>query len=181
VPDISEAERVQESEHSTDTKAALRVRLLAARAALTLGDLEAARAAIRRKVLDEAQRQGWRTVAAYEAMRTEPSSNELLAGLEGLGIEVITPIVMDDLDLDWRRWPDGPPLGLDALAVTAAGTRLGRGGGSYDRALARIKEHTEILALLYDNELLAKLPAEPWDIPVTAAVTPSGWHGFSTV
>ena len=59
-----------------------------------------------------------------------------------------------------------------ALAVDQAGNRLGRGGGSYDRALARVGPLIPVIALLYDAELLSHVPAEPHDTPVRAAVRP---------
>src|SRR5680860_1634359 len=49
-----------------------------------------------------------------------------------------------------------------------------RGGGSYDRALARVPVGTFVCALLYDGELLDRVPAAGHDRPVTAAVTPTG-------
>jgi 5-formyltetrahydrofolate cyclo-ligase len=52
--------------------------------------------------------------------------------------------------------------------------RLGRGGGSYDRALARVPVGTFVCALLFDDELLDAVPAAPHDRRVTAVVTPSG-------
>ncbi len=63
---------------------------------------------------------------------------------------------------------------VPALAVATDGTRLGRGGGSYDRALARVPSATPVAALLYDTEVVVHLPSEPWDLPVRAVVTPSG-------
>ena len=59
-----------------------------------------------------------------------------------------------------------------ALAVDAAGNRLGRGGGSYDRALARVGPLIPLIALLYDDELLDRVPAAPHDTPVRAVVRP---------
>ena len=81
------------------------------------------------------------------------------------------------------REPPGPRLGpeaiasaeivlVPALAVDATGTRLGRGGGSYDRALARVRPEVPVIALLYPGELVPLLPAEPHDRPVTAVLTP---------
>jgi len=52
--------------------------------------------------------------------------------------------------------------------------RLGRGGGSYDRALARLGPGTLIVAALYDGEFVSALPFEDHDVPVHAVVTPSG-------
>jgi 5-formyltetrahydrofolate cyclo-ligase len=59
---------------------------------------------------------------------------------------------------------------VPALAVDRHGNRLGRGGGSYDRALARATGLT--VAVLYDGELVDLLPVEPHDVPVNAVVTP---------
>jgi 5-formyltetrahydrofolate cyclo-ligase len=81
--------------------------------------------------------------------------------------------------------PVGPRLGPDAvatadvvlvpaLAVGRDGVRLGRGGGSYDRALARVPVGTFVCALLYDEELLAEVPRADHDRAVTAVVTPRG-------
>jgi 5-formyltetrahydrofolate cyclo-ligase len=85
--------------------------------------------------------------------------------------------------------PDGPRLGVDAvrsvdlllvpaLAVGHDGTRMGRGGGSYDRVLARLPEPGPlIVALLHDGEDVDTVPAEPHDRRVHAVITPTG--GFS--
>jgi len=70
------------------------------------------------------------------------------------------------------REPVGDRLGLDAvtaadlvvvpaLAVDRGGVRLGRGGGSYDRALARVGGLR--VSLLYPGEILPALPSEPHD------------------
>ena len=47
---------------------------------------------------------------------------------------------------------------------------------AYDRALARVPAGIPVAALLYDGEVVAHLPRDPWDRPVNAYVTPSaGW------
>jgi 5-formyltetrahydrofolate cyclo-ligase len=62
---------------------------------------------------------------------------------------------------------------VPALAVDRAGRRMGRGGGSYDRALARLGQPSPlILALLHDGELIDTVPAEPHDVPVHGVITP---------
>ena len=61
---------------------------------------------------------------------------------------------------------------VPALAVDAAGRRLGRGGGSYDRALARVGPLVPLIALIYDDELVEQVPAEGHDVPVRATASP---------
>ncbi|GAB3645658.1 5-formyltetrahydrofolate cyclo-ligase [Glycomyces tarimensis] len=68
---------------------------------------------------------------------------------------------------------------LPALAVSPDGVRLGRGGGSYDRALARLRPGVPVVALLRDGESGVEVPAEPHDRPVTGVITPGG--GFLAV
>lgn len=133
-------------------------------------------------------------VAAYASVGTEPGTHELLAALHGAARTVLLPLLLADGDLDWAAFdgelrpgprgllqPAGPPLGPDAvascalvvvpaLAVDRSGTRLGRGGGSYDRALARAGGFT--VAALHGGELVDRLPAEPHDQPVHAAALP---------
>ncbi|GAA4010960.1 5-formyltetrahydrofolate cyclo-ligase [Streptomyces marokkonensis] len=89
--------------------------------------------------------------------------------------------------------PTGERLGPDAvtdtdvvllpgLAVDGRGIRLGRGGGSYDRVLARLERagaRPALLVLLYGSEVVAHVPAEPHDRPVDAVVTPSGVRRFA--
>ncbi|MBW5485470.1 5-formyltetrahydrofolate cyclo-ligase [Streptomyces bambusae] len=88
--------------------------------------------------------------------------------------------------------PVGPRLGPDAvtgadtvllpgLAVDGRGMRLGRGGGSYDRVLQRLAKagaHPALVVLLYDDEVVARVPEEPHDHPVQAVATPSGVRRF---
>jgi 5-formyltetrahydrofolate cyclo-ligase len=173
------------------TKAQWRARLLAARRDRSAVELAGARSAVAAAVLAHADVQGWTCVAAYEPLPTEPGSTDLLAQLVVRGVRVLVPLTLPDRDLDWKQW-DGRPsreaddrLGLDAvgaaqavlvpaLAVAVDGTRLGRGGGSYDRALTRCGPHAEVIALLFDGELVDALPREPWDRPVGAVITPVG-------
>jgi 5-formyltetrahydrofolate cyclo-ligase len=178
-------------------KAGMRSRVQAARLAMTAADREAARRAIRTHVLSyctaELAAGDW--IAAYQPMRTEPGSVELLDALTELGYRVMVPVTMPDRDLNWATW-HGPPtptdqpgtglLGLAAIAdarlvlvpagaVDHHGHRLGRGGGSYDRALRRVLPGRTVAALLYNAELVDAVPTDEWDVPVSVAVTPAGW------
>jgi 5-formyltetrahydrofolate cyclo-ligase len=166
---------------------------------------EAAGAAIARTVLDLPEITAAGSVAAYLSFGTEPATQHLIEVFRSRGVRVLVPVLRDDLDLDWTEYgdstrntqnprtpwkPAGPLLGLaaiagadvvvvPALAVDALGMRLGRGGGSYDRALARVGPARHVLALLYDGECPVIVPAEPHDRPVTGAVTQSAVLRFA--
>ncbi|MGZ4536779.1 MAG: 5-formyltetrahydrofolate cyclo-ligase [Nocardioidaceae bacterium] len=144
------------------------------------------------------------TVAAYVSVAKEPGTGPLIEALHAQGRRVILPVLLPDNDLDWAAYtgpdtllpgsrgllePAGPRLGVDAiatadivltpgLAVDRTGMRLGRGGGSYDRALGRVPVGTFVCTLLYDGELLDAVPSAAHDRRVTAAVTPSGVTWF---
>ena len=69
---------------------------------------------------------------------------------------------------------------LPALAASADGTRLGQGGGWYDRALMHRSPGVPVVAAIFDDEVLEAgvIPAEPHDVPVDAIVTPT--HTITT-
>jgi len=187
-------------------KTALRDQLLTTRNRRPLVDrLGAAREiALQLSVAPEVHRAA--TVAAYVAMGSEPGTAPVLELLAAAGKRVVLPVLLPDGDLDWAAYagddallparfgllePAGPRLGVDAiatadvvlvpgLAVSARGERLGRGGGSYDRALARVPVGTFTCVLLYDDEVGVDVPVEPHDRPVTAAAGPSGITRFAT-
>ncbi len=173
-------------------KSALRGRLNATRRARAVDEIAAARRAVCAAVLDRADAAGWRCVGGYVPLPSEPGSIELLDALSAQGVRVLVPVLLPDRDLDWAEW-DVPaqaaasPLGVTAiasadavlvpaLAVARDGARLGRGGGSYDRALRRTAAGVPIAALLFAAEVVDALPTDEWDIPVTAVVTPDGWR-----
>lgn len=140
---------------------------------------------------------GARRIACYHSTTGEPGTKTLLAELRRHDVEVLLPVLLEDGDLDWelrgarRTGPVVPgTLGphaiasvdlvvVPALAVDTAGRRLGQGGGSYDRALARVPARVPVLAVVHDDELLDAavnpLPVLPHDRLVQAVVTPSRW------
>lgn len=54
---------------------------------------------------------------------------------------------------------------MPGMAFTAAGDRMGYGGGYYDKFLSVEPNHPTV-ALCYDFQLLESLPTEQYDIPV---------------
>jgi 5-formyltetrahydrofolate cyclo-ligase len=180
-------------------KTGLRAELLAARAAMEPEARAAAARSLRDALLGVPELEMAGTVAAYVSIGTEPDTRGLLFALWKRGTYVLLPRLLPDGDLDWASYegpdslapgprgllePTEPARGPDAvgsadvvlapaLAVDRAGVRLGRGGGSYDRALARVGPAILTVGLVYDGELVDRLPAEPHDRHVRAAVTPS--------
>jgi 5-formyltetrahydrofolate cyclo-ligase len=117
----------------------------------------------------------------------------------------MAPVLRADGDLDWAPYAPGDALlpglrgtvqpatavlgtgavagaGLvvvPALAVDRTGNRLGRGGGGYDRALARRRDRAgtgpgAVVAVVFADELLDEVPTQPHDQPVDAILTTGG-------
>ncbi|MET7681857.1 5-formyltetrahydrofolate cyclo-ligase [Streptomyces sp. NPDC005423] len=193
-------------------KRRLRREILAVRNTLTADDVRESAAALAGHALGLPELARARTVAAYVSVGGEPGTLALLDALHARGVRVLLPVLLPDHDLDWGVYtgagslvrgrlggklpllePAGPCLGPDAvtaadavllpgLAVDGRGLRLGRGGGSYDRVLARLERagaRAALVVLLYDPEIVERVPAEPHDRPVHAVVTPSGTRRFT--
>ncbi|MER6534456.1 5-formyltetrahydrofolate cyclo-ligase [Streptomyces sp. 900105755] len=190
----------------------LRREFLGVRNRLTADVVREAAAALAGHALELPELARARTVAAYVSVGNEPGTVTLLDALVTRGVRVLLPALLPDHDLDWGAYagegslarvqhdgkmalfePAGERLGPDAvlgadavllpgLAVDARGMRLGRGGGSYDRVLARLERagaRPALVVLLYDTEVVGRVPAEAHDLPVQAVVTPSGVRRFA--
>jgi 5-formyltetrahydrofolate cyclo-ligase len=178
-----------------DAKAALRRTLRERRAARD----DAVRAADGARLAVHASEITAATLAAFVGTRTEPPTLPLLVALHRDARTVLLPVLREDMDLEWAAFtgeadlrparlgllePAGPSLGVQgvrdaqlvlapALAVDAAGRRLGQGGGSYDRALERAG--APVVAIVFDDEVLdEEIPVEPHDRPVAGVLTPGG-------
>jgi len=144
------------------------------------------------------------TVCAYVPVGSEPGSAELIDSLLRREVRVLLPIARHDatgtpVPLQWGEYRPGglvearfglrepaqPWLPADAiaaatvvlvpaLAVDRAGVRLGRGAGFYDRSLPLAAPTARLVAVVRDDELVDRLPAEPHDVRMTHALTPSG-------
>ncbi|NIY47910.1 5-formyltetrahydrofolate cyclo-ligase [Cedecea colo] len=79
-------------------------------------------------------------------------------------LDVRNVLALDNLDV----------LITPLVAFDEQGQRLGMGGGFYDRTLQNWRQHgLQPVGLAHDCQLVPTLPAEQWDIPLPAVVTPS--------
>ena len=178
-------------------KSALRARILAARRALSPSDLAAAADAIRDHALALPRPS---VVALFASTGTEPGTHPLLEAWHEAGTRVLLPALRADLGLDWGEYrgpaslvpgprgtlePVGPHRGAEALreaelvlvpgvAVDRRGHRLGRGGGSYDRALRFADRDARIVVVLHAGETVESVPVGSHDVPVNAVLSPEG-------
>ena len=137
-------------------------------------------------------------VTCFVSMASEPPTSPLRAMLDELGKTVVLPIMKPGNSLSWGF--DGAdlvknsygiqepmPAEIDialasaiiipALRVGRDGSRLGRGAGYYDRALAEVQTHAAggplRICLVFDDEVDDSVPHEFHDASIDVIVTPS--------
>ena len=143
-----------------------------------------------------------RTVLIYRAMRGEVrlQALESACGAEKEfvyprctddGLEILRPLTRDA----WLTGPFGieepdparservDPRRIDLVlcpctAFDETGVRLGMGGGYYDRLLPSC-ENAFAAAAAFEYQKTPRIPAEPWDRPMDAAVTEAGVYIFT--
>ena len=184
-----------------EAKAALRIRARAARASLDHEErAEAARAAARH-FFDGIALSASDVVAAYWRIRDELDCQPILVKLMDSNQTVVLPVVLGpEQPLDLRVWEQGASLyesGFGTLAPSelapkaepdivimpllgfdGRGTRLGYGGGYYDRTLAAMTKKPRLVGLAFAAQELDRIPREPHDVPLDAVITEAGVRHF---
>jgi 5-formyltetrahydrofolate cyclo-ligase len=186
---------------SGDEKAVLRCRAHEARAAL--GEAFRAEAAQRvaRHFSAHFPLNADDTIAGYWRIRDELDCGPILARLLDAGQRVLLPVVIgSDRPLDWRVWEQHSPLSeagfgtfapselaprampdlvlLPMLGFDAKGTRLGYGGGYYDRTLASLERKPRLIGLAFAAQELPEIPRHAHDMPLDAVITEQGVRFF---
>lgn len=134
-----------------------------------------------------------KTILAYYSLPDEVDTSQLLDDLVAEGKTVLLPKVIDDENMEIRRYtgrqdleegilhlmePIGEPFTdyedidivvVPGLAFDAEGHRLGRGRGYYDRFLHR-KNHPFRVGICFDFQKVAEVPVDEYDIPVDEVV-----------
>lgn len=179
-------------------KNALRESSLAARSALSPAQWAADDAERTRHVLTAVDGFPVGTAAVYVSVPGEPGTHAIIDGIVERGWRVLVPRLRREPDWGWFTGWAGlepgwagiphPAVGVgpaalreaslilvSALALGRDGTRLGTGGGWYDRALAHRRPGALLVALAREDEVFGTVPTEPHDLPVQGWATERGW------
>lgn len=178
-----------------DSRARLRADLRARRSRIEATDAPLRAAAVARRLASLPAWTGARAVGGYLAVGGELDCSVALADARRRGATTHLPVlagdrlrfgpVDDTTELVPNRYRIGEPTGatvaadeldavlVPAVAVDTAGNRLGMGAGWYDRTFAAVGRGTLLIALVHDEQVLDRVPAAPWDVPVQLIVTPT--------
>lgn len=140
-------------------------------------------------------------VAAYWPIRDELDIKSLIGKMMDAGQLVCLPVVIGpEQPLELRLWQEGAPLyeaGFGTLAPEDGalqvepdvilmpllgfdhrGTRLGYGGGYYDRTLAYLKKRPRLIGFAFARQEIEFIPRQPHDVPLDTVVTELGVRNF---
>lgn len=183
-------------------KAALRLRARAQRASFLASAHPEAAAAAATNFFASVALEPQMVVAAYWPIRDELDCRPIITRLMDSGQPVCLPVVVGDTaPLELRLWQEGVPLypsGFGTLAppddaprvepdvilmpllgFDRAGTRLGYGGGYYDRTLASLSRRPRLIGFAYSAQELDFIPREAHDVPLDAVITETGVVQFA--
>lgn len=186
-----------------EAKAALRREAHAIRAGLSEEDRADAAKAVAQHFFESIAYAPEDVIAGYWRIRDELDCQPILIRLMDSGQKVLLPVVQgDEQPLDLRVWEADAPLyeaGFGTLAPSdlaprAApdvvlmpllgfdnqGTRLGYGGGYYDRTLAVLPKKPMLIGLAFAAQELSFVPREDHDVPLDAVVTENGVRFFGS-
>ena len=174
-------------------KRAIRRELRDQRRALPERIVEAAAAAVLQRLRDFAAYGAALSVVAYIGDENEIRTDRLIEAILRSGQLLYLP--RQERQPGLARWEPGTPLvagpggipeppgdsvavlPLPALALVPVvawdteGTRLGRGGGFYDRLFARLEPSVVRVGLAYEFQYVPGLPREAWDVPLHYVIT----------
>jgi 5-formyltetrahydrofolate cyclo-ligase len=176
-------------------KAALRVRMRAARAALSTEERTAAAAAVEAALFELPELAGAGTVLAFASFGSEIPTAAILARLAREGKRVLVPFLVDGAmeaapaggptvatSYGAEEPADRPavdPSTIDAvlvpgLAFDRSGGRIGYGGAYFDRYLRRIPAAAPRIAIGFGMQVVDRVPMAEHDERVDLVVTDAG-------
>jgi 5-formyltetrahydrofolate cyclo-ligase len=109
------------------------------------------------------------TVMVFDSIVGEPITAPFIDWCRAEGKTVVLP---EDEPAPDARTVD--VVLVPGLAFTAAGERLGQGGGWYDRFLAGIRTECTTIGVGFEPQLVDELPTEPHDVVLDHIITDAG-------
>jgi len=184
-----------------DAKAALRLKARSTRAAILNSTRSAAAKAVADHFFRAVTLKPTDIVAGYWRIKDEMDCQPILVRLMDSFQPVCLPVVLGDgLPLELRLWEQGTPLyeaGFGTLAPSelaphvepdvivmpllgfdGRGTRLGYGGGYYDRTLEKLHKRPRLVGIAFAAQEFDHIPHEPHDVPLDIIVTEQGARSF---
>jgi 5-formyltetrahydrofolate cyclo-ligase len=184
-----------------EAKAALRLKAHSNRAAILNSIRPDAARAVAGHFFDAVTLGPRDIVAGYWRIKDEMDCQPILVRLMDTFQPVCLPVVLgDEQPLELRLWEQGAPLyeaGFGTLAPSELapqvepdivlmpllgfdkrGTRLGYGGGYYDRTLERLSKRPRLVGLAFAAQELDDIPREAHDVPLDTIVTEHGARHF---
>lgn len=190
------------------SRTALRLRIRQRRRALSGAQRQTAQRQAERRLRRLSPLWRARSVAIYLAVDGEADPAKIAAGALMRRQRVYAPVLHGETLRFARLTNDTPlrrnrfgilepavadcidPRRLDVVltplvAFDDAGTRIGMGGGYYDRCFSFLKQRTRwirprLIGLAYEFQRLPTVSRSAWDVPLWAAVTELGIYRFHT-
>ncbi len=142
-------------------------------------------------------------ISGFMPIRSEVDIRPLMAQLRDHGAQLCLPVVLDKETIVFRAFEREAPLIQTGFGTTgpgpeaneldpeimlvplsafdANGTRIGYGGGYYDRAIERLEARDKmpkLIGIAFDVQKVEKVPAEPHDVILDGILTESGLIWF---
>jgi 5-formyltetrahydrofolate cyclo-ligase len=134
-------------------------------------------------------------IALYAASDGEIDTSAIAQHCFTAGVQVFLPVVGNDKQMVFAQWQHSDPLSknrygiaeptshsaqqplssmdiifMPLVAWDKTGSRLGMGGGYYDRALANQAGRT-LIGLAHQMQEVATLPQQDWDVSLDIVIT----------
>lgn len=188
----------------------LRQSLRARRRALSAAERQEAALTVAQQLVDEPDFADVATLAGYWACQGELDPAPLLERAWSRGKQIYLPVLAGEAlqfapyqcdtllrrnrfnipepevsPAEWRLPSDLDWVLTPLVAFDAAGTRLGVGGGFYDRSFAFLLDpdwqghRPRLIGLAYEFQRVETLIRQPWDVPLDMAVTGKNRYLFT--
>ncbi|MDO5443406.1 MAG: 5-formyltetrahydrofolate cyclo-ligase [Bacteroidia bacterium] len=176
----------------SEEKKVLRRGIRMRKASLDEAEKAAAAASVAAQIEALAEYADAQTLLAYCAMPDEIGTADIISRAYASGKTVVLPVVVGE-KLELRKYTPAKlrpgyrgimepsdeaetvsPSDVDlaiipGMAFDAAGHRMGRGGGFYDRLIPQL--HCPLVGICFSCQIVPSIPLEPFDLPVDIVIS----------